>query len=272
MRRIRLGMMSGGLPPVQLLLDANPGASVAYSLRKLSSAYAGSAIRVRRSSDNAEQDINFTGGVLDTSTLLTFCGAGNGFITRWYDQSGNLKDNVQLSLSAQPRIVLSGVLETLNSKPTINYLSNTFTRTTGQNVTAQSIFTVAQVVTYNQLQSLISFDHSSQGFGPWIRSISPNYWRTPSTAGTDSYDFTNGSNMYFNSNLHTVANSILTPHILSSFAASALTKKFGISDVTYVSRWFLGKMSECIVYPTSQESGFKGSIETDMSTHYSITI
>jgi hypothetical protein len=95
MRRIRLGMMSGGLPPVQLLLDANPGASVAYSLRKLSSAYAGSAIRVRRSSDNAEQDINFTGGVLDTSTLLTFCGAGNGFITRWYDQSGNAKDNVQ---------------------------------------------------------------------------------------------------------------------------------------------------------------------------------
>ena len=49
--------MSGGLPPVQLLLDTNPGASVAYSLRKLSSAYAGSAIRVRRSSDNTEQNI-----------------------------------------------------------------------------------------------------------------------------------------------------------------------------------------------------------------------
>ena len=272
MRRIRLGMMSGGLPPVQLLLDTNPGASVAYSLRKLSSAYAGSAIRVRRSSDNTEQNIGFVNGVLDTAALLSFCGNGNGFVTTFYDQSGNAKDSVQPSAGGQPRIVLSGVLETLNSKPTINYISNTFTGTTGQNVTAQSIFTVAQVVTYNQLQSLISFDHSSQGFGPWIRSISPNYWRTPSTAGTDSYDFTNGSNMYFNSNLHTVANSILTPHILSSFAASALTKKFGISDVTYVSRWFLGKMSECIVYPTSQESGFKGSIETDMSTHYSITI
>ena len=272
MRSIRLGMMSGGLPPVQLLLDTNPGASVAYSLRKLSSAYAGSAIRVRRSSDNTEQNIGFVNGVLDTAALLSFCGAGSGFVTTFYDQSGNAKNSVQPSAGSQPRIVLSGVLETLNSKPTINYLSNTFTGTSLENVTAQSIFTVAQVVTYNQLQSLISFDHSSQGFGPWIRSISPNYWRTPSTSTTDSYDFTNGSNMYFNSNLHTVANNFLNPHILSSFSASALTKKFGISDVTFVTRWFLGKMSECIVYPTSQESGFKSGIESNMSTHYSITL
>lgn len=264
--------VNDSVDPPSLLLDSYPGASVAYSLRQLSSSYTGSAIRVRRSSDNTEQDINFIGGVLDTSTLLTFCGAGNGFITRWYDQSGNLKDNIQSSLSAQPRIVLAGSLETLNSKPAINYLSNTFTGTPLQDVTAQSIFTVAQVVTYNQLQSLISFDHSSQGFGPWIRSISPNYWRTPSTSTTDAYDFTNGANMYFNSTLHTITDNFLTPHILSSFSTSAITKKFGISDVTYVSRWFLGKMSECIVYPTSQESGFKSGIESNMSTHYSITI
>ena len=273
-----LGMGIGSgmiLPPastVKLLLDENPGASVAYSLRKLRSTYTGSAIRVRRSTDNAELNIGFVEGILDTAALLSFCGSASGFVTTFYDQSGNGKNSVQSSAGSQPRIVFSGVLETLNSKPTINYLSNTFTGTPLQNVTAQSIFTVAQVVTYNQLQSLISFDHSSQGFGPWIRSISPNYWRTPSTTTTDSYDFTNGSNMYFNSNLHTTANNFLNPHILSSFAESALTKKFGISDVTFVSRWFLGKMSECIVYPTSQQSGFKASIESDMSSHYSIAL
>jgi hypothetical protein len=83
MRRIRLGMMSGGLPPVQLLLDTNPGASVAYSLRKLSSAYAGSAIRVRRSSDNTEQNIGFVKGVLDTSRLAKFLWSGKRFC--YYD-------------------------------------------------------------------------------------------------------------------------------------------------------------------------------------------
>jgi len=271
MRRVRLAFMSGG-SVVQLLLDLYPGAAAAYSLRKLRTLYTGNAIRVRRSSDNAEQNIGFVGDVLDTSALLSFCGSGSGFVTTFYDQSGNGKNNVQSSAVSQPRIVLSGVLETLNSKPTINYISNTFTGTSTQDVTAQSIFTVAQVVTYNQLQSLISFDHLSQGFGPWIRSISPNYWRTPSTSATDLYDFTNGSNMYFNSNLHTTSNNFLNPHILSSFALSALTKKFGISDVTFLSRWFLGKMSECIVYPTNQQTGYKTPIETNMSSHYSIAL
>jgi hypothetical protein len=265
--------VNDSIDPPALLLDSYPGASVAYSLRLLSSSYAGSAIRVRRSSDNAEQDIGFTAGVLDTSTLLTFCGGGNGFISRWYDQSGNLKDNIQLSSGAQPRIVLSGNLETVNLKPAVNYISGTFTGTSLENVTTQSIFTVGQVVTYNQLQSLISFDSVSIGFGPWIRSISPNYWRTPSTSATDTFDFTNLSNMYFDGSLHITANNFLNPHILSSFAAAALNnRKFGISDATFLGRWFLGKMSECIVYPTSQESGYKSGIESNMSTYYSITI
>ena len=53
---IRVGntSISGGVP---LLLDLYPSAAAAYSVRKLSNGYSGSAIRVRRSSDNTEQDI-----------------------------------------------------------------------------------------------------------------------------------------------------------------------------------------------------------------------
>jgi hypothetical protein len=55
------------------LLDLFPGAAAAYSLRKLRAAYSGSAVRVRRSSDNTEQDIGFTTqGELDTASLLSF--------------------------------------------------------------------------------------------------------------------------------------------------------------------------------------------------------
>lgn len=57
-----------------LLLDTYSGATVAYSLRKLRTAYSGSAIRVRRSSDNAEQDFGFVGGDLDTAPMLDFVG------------------------------------------------------------------------------------------------------------------------------------------------------------------------------------------------------
>lgn len=63
----------GGVAP-SLLLDTYPNASVAYSLRKLRSDYTGSAIRVRRSVDNAEQDIAFVANELDTTTMLDFVG------------------------------------------------------------------------------------------------------------------------------------------------------------------------------------------------------
>jgi hypothetical protein len=55
-----------------LLLDTYSGAAAAYSLRRLSGAYTGSAIRVRRASDNTEQDIGFVSNELDTATLESF--------------------------------------------------------------------------------------------------------------------------------------------------------------------------------------------------------
>jgi PKD repeat protein len=105
-----------------LLLDAFPNAEVAYSLRKLRAAYTGSAIRVRRSSDNTEQDIGFNGSNgLDTTALTTFVGAGNGFVTTWYDQSGNGRDVTQTSSANQPQIVSSGIVVSKNSKPSLDF-------------------------------------------------------------------------------------------------------------------------------------------------------
>ena len=60
-----------------LLLDTYPNAAATYSFRKLRNSYAGSAIRVRRSSDNAEQDIGFVGKNLDTGSLASFAGYQN---------------------------------------------------------------------------------------------------------------------------------------------------------------------------------------------------
>ena len=90
----------GGVAPASLLLDTYP-ATAAYSLRKLRTSYSGSCIRVRRSSDNAEQDIGFVGNDLDTASLLSFVGANNGFVTTWYDQSGNSRDAVNATAATQ---------------------------------------------------------------------------------------------------------------------------------------------------------------------------
>lgn len=122
---LRNRMMRGAgytRPQSSILLDTYSGAAGAYSLRKLRTAYVGSAIRVRRSSDSAEQDIGFVNGVLDTASMLTFCGAGDGFVTTWYDQSGNGRNFSQSTANLQPQIVSSGVLVQQGSKPAVDFL------------------------------------------------------------------------------------------------------------------------------------------------------
>jgi len=107
------------------LLDTYTGAAACYSLRLMRTAYTGSAIRVRRSSDNAEQDINFNVfGELDTVSLLAFAGTGDAFVKTWYDQSGNSNDATQTNTANQPRIVSSGAVEVENGKPIMTRNSN----------------------------------------------------------------------------------------------------------------------------------------------------
>ncbi len=103
------------------LMDSYSGASAAYSLRKVYSTYEGSAINVRRSSDNATQDIGFDGYILDEAALLSFVGAGNGFVTTWYDQSGNGVNLSQSTAAQQPQIVSSGIVLVSGSKPAIKW-------------------------------------------------------------------------------------------------------------------------------------------------------
>ena len=79
-------------------LDPYPNADAVYCVYRLYSSYTGSLLRVRRSSDNTEQDIGYdSNGYLDTASLLAFVGANDGFVTTWYDQSGNSNDATQTS-------------------------------------------------------------------------------------------------------------------------------------------------------------------------------
>jgi len=123
------------------LLDTYTGAAAAYSLRKLSSSYSGSAIRVRRSSDNTEQDINFNVfGELDTVSLLDFAGAGDAFVKTWYSQTGS-NDATQTATGSQPKIVSSGAVITENGKPAVQFDgSNDFVATSDFTAEAQPFY------------------------------------------------------------------------------------------------------------------------------------
>lgn len=119
-----------------------------FSVRRLYLTYTGPCMRVRRSSDNAEQDIGFRNGWLDESALSSFVGSGDGFVSVWYNQgAGTYAESlVGADAAAQPKIVRSGVINRLASgRPAIWC-------TAGNNLTAQ----VRSLLSQNRLGVYIS--------------------------------------------------------------------------------------------------------------------
>jgi hypothetical protein len=273
------------MPKAQpLLLDLFPNASVAYSLRKLRTAYSGSAIRVRRSSDNAEQNIGFVGNNLDTTSLLTFCGAGNGFITAWYDQSGANRNITQTTAGSQPRIVLNGVIETKDSENAIRFDgSNDFlTRaalaplnsgsnytyfTVASNNLTENFNTIFSTSTGGSLRLEVFIDtRTTGGLNLLIRTVNSTY-----TAGLSAPNgslnqrllagVVNGFNMsaFDNGNIGGTA----------VYAGTYTNDIFDVGTWRAFPRYLNGTMQEIIIYPTDQSANRTG-IETNINSHYNV--
>jgi hypothetical protein len=113
----------GSFGGVQFFSDLFGMPTAAYALIKLTPTST-NCIRVRRSSDNTEQDIGFVANVpdspIDTTALLSFVGAGNGFIVTKYDQSTNNNHATNSTGLTQPQIVSSGSLITESGLPAYN--------------------------------------------------------------------------------------------------------------------------------------------------------
>lgn len=117
-------------------LASSPTAS--YSVRHLRSGYLGAAMRVRRSNDNQLVDVYFDGtgivslsskvsgaggGPKSSNSLGTWVGSNSAYVTIWYDQSNN-NNATQTTTAYQPRIINSGVIESLpNGMPALKMLN-----------------------------------------------------------------------------------------------------------------------------------------------------
>jgi hypothetical protein len=271
-----------------LLLDLYPNAAAAYSLRKLRTAYTGSAIQVRRSSDNNVQDIGFTAlGVLDESALTTFCGSGNGFVTTWYDQSVNAINASQGTALNQPQIVSSGVVILLNAKPSLQFdnTSDVLITSNSNNFIFNNYFYITHV------NSFISYS----GY-PIVMST------TSDGNGTDGFWLEYGSNRGFtvcSNRLVRLEDNIVSLTSLSTniqrlftilqnnvgmsgffnttqFGSSVYTASIGqtnrplyISGNISSNQFANMRMQEIIIYG-SDKSVDRTNISTNINTHYAI--
>lgn len=125
----------------------------AYSVRQLSTAYTGPLLRVRRDSDNSEQDFGFLpSGDLDTAALKLFVGSANGWVRTWYDQSGRGNHVIQTVSANQPRLVSSGMILRENGRPAIEFTNagvSFLSTTTANGVAGQLQSSLFMVTKFN---------------------------------------------------------------------------------------------------------------------------
>lgn len=244
---------SGGVivPP---LLDDYPSAAAAYSLRKLRTAYTGSAIRVRRASDNTEQDIGFVNNVLDTSTLTSFCSGTNGFVKTWYDQSGNGINATQTTAASQPQIVSSGTY--------LGYLDiNNKLLTTSMPYTSGTNYSAFKVI--KQKGGAVIGATVNTGFV---------FYAVSDTSVASSFQNFTSVSYYKNNSLisgtarNSIYNAILNNYvILTSFVTSQNTQNMTIGYPSYSNF----ELKEQIIYSNNQLSNISG-INANINSFYSI--
>jgi len=266
------------------LLNDYSGAAAAYSLRLLDSTYTGNAIKVRRASDNTEQDIGFVNNVLDTSSLESFCSGTDGFVTTWYDQSGSNNATTSLA-SEQPKIVSSGTTITKNGKPCLDFNGNNngyelsdqslITSLTDGTQTAISVHSVddVSVGTDNIIYSVGDRNSVTHFFALGYRSneARAGYYNGSSWSAKDISASNNTQYLGFNVVVSGSPDFYQNNTQAVSGNSPALDGNQGLSIGKGTNNNFdlTGTIQELIFYPDDQSSNRSG-IETNINDHYSI--
>jgi len=201
--------------------------------------------------------------------------SGYGYVTTWYDQSGNSNDATQATASSQPKIVDAGVLVEENGKPAVDFLtsSSTFLDTSTFSLISQPTTTFAVVrdkstsnpyrvihagTTANKLDFGMNDNDNLYGYSTSLGASSVNIDNQQASV----FFLANGASSKFAKNgLSTETKNI----------GSALTQveSLRIGEAQALNADWEGVMQEIIFYPSDQSSN-RTNIETNINNHYNI--
>ena len=261
------------------LLDEFTGAAAAYSLRDLTFLRGNPVVRVRRSSDNAEQ--NFTAAQVTDGTLTAFCGAGDGFVRTWYDQSGNGRNATQTTTANQPQIVSSGVLVQTNSKPALDFngTSQRFNIPTiafSMNALSVNIVSKADASTG---QIAFASPDPNRVYAPFLGSgvYYVGYAATATVFNFGSSNLTsqylvqlNASSLTANAWRNGIASTAVSPSTANETGSSLSIGSYkGSSPSFSLNSFWDGTIQELIFY-TSNQALNQAGIASNINAHYAI--
>jgi hypothetical protein len=219
-----------------------------------------------------------------TKTVATV--AGNGFITTWYDQSGNSLNLTQTTAGSQPRIVLSGVIETKDSENAIRFdgINDFMSRT------ALTALNSGNNLSYFTLSSNNLTSNGNTVFTTSVvNSRVENFIDTRTTGGAyRNMLIQNTSLTSYNADLSAAngsTNQRLLAGIVNGFNMSAFdngniggtaiytgsytNNLFEIGANRGFTRFLNGFIQEIILYPTDQSTN-RTAIETNINSHYNV--
>lgn len=281
-----------GVNAVPLLLDTYTGASAAYSFRELNSSYSGYCVRIQNDSA-VNLDIGFSNGYVDTAAISTHCGAGDGKIVTWYDQSGNGIDITQASTSAMPKLFIGGALNNVNSKLAANFDGNDRLVTSAVSLHSGAWYCNSTVKIGNSLASNMQiWNQDDSASSPQVRVA--QYLRTHTSATARSVMFNTAVSNFANtasptlstntqyqisayvdtsaSEVKAFVNSTNT-NSATSFTGTAATgtheTAMGSDARSTPGVFFTGDIQELLMWPSAQSSN-RSAIESDIDTYYSI--
>ncbi len=267
------------------LLDQYPGAAAAYSLRQLDCDYSGDAIRVRRSSDNTEDDIGFVNGNLDTASLKTFVGTSgsdNGFVVTWYDHSGNSLHMTQATQANQAKIIDAGVVLRVNSLPSALFAGKGYSVAvsfTFSELSAFAISTPTSAVSFSRILSTktvgIGPDYSGTII-PILRDGVTGNWGS-FRSGAMRATYTGVSSTVLNLFSSVVNTTTLYNQLNDNTEATYSTTLSGTCEYLLLNcsqpngttEGINGYISEVVYYNNNQYTN-KSGIKTNINTYYSI--
>ena len=252
------------------LLDTYSGAAAAYSLRLLDSSYVGSAVEVYNGSSYADIGFNVF-GELDTVALAAHCGSNNGFVSKWYDQSGNTNTAAQTTTANMPKIYdgTTGVV-TENGKAAVQFInSNRYALQLTSGVTPKTLILVTNPSTI-QLQYTLNVYNSDES-----HRLLNGDWFLDQTGSNDWFNENNGDS-YLNASQVTGRPSADFQHIYFGWNTSPATSPFtafsNTANVGGTNRSFDGPVQEIIIYTNTDytDSTNRTNIEDNINTFYNI--
>lgn len=284
------------------LTSATP-ASVAYSLRQLSTSYTGPLVRIKvgtsfydvypdASTKKFSLSSKISAAVSPYNTAVAAAGASalstiisgstDATVAIWYDQSGNGVD--VLSSSATAKIITAGSILTMSGQPTINFHNSTSYLKSSSNVNYGSqswatVNAVAQnVACVDGISGIISVGGLGDGAGfSWGLNFDPGTWL--SGYWVDGSGIT-GALSGVNSTDPKVVTALIQQDAFSSIYVNSTLKgtkatndhRFDPTDVvfvgargTYLNRYFIGNISETMIFPKNLSSTEQAALESSQS-------